>query len=464
MIGFTDTLLDHLQQLRSAPMSVATRQATQMFVGDSIAVAIAGAATPESRSLQLLWAGQGEPAATVWGSQLRAPRDAAAMLNAFAIHNQEFDCVHEPAVVHPMAVVLAALLTDCDARGRGDGEALLRAVVIAVESAALIGRCSRTPMRFFRPGMCGALGASAGLAFLRGLDETQTRHCMALACSQLSGTMQAHVEGLPTLALQIAWNARAALTAADLAGAGLTGPHDFLEGRFGYFALIEGEAPGSWDNEDALAAMAGATRAIEEVSHKPFPTGRAAHGALDMLAELITDEGVSADAMECIELRAPPLIHRLVGRPLIQPLTASYARLCLPWLLSTCLKRGSVGLGDFSAEALADPTRCAHAARIRLLPNDVDDPNALVPQHLRVQMRDGRVLERSRDAVLGAPALRLNPAQQQAKFAHCLDHAGAAFDPDARERLRGLLDSIESLSDLRPLCAATRPPGADAPQ
>ena len=38
----------------------------------------------------------------------RTSATAAAMVNAYQIHNSEFDCVHEQAVVHPMAVLLAA--------------------------------------------------------------------------------------------------------------------------------------------------------------------------------------------------------------------------------------------------------------------------------------------------------------------------------------------------------------------
>jgi 2-methylcitrate dehydratase PrpD len=46
---------------------------------------------------------------TVFGSGERLPLLHAAMLNAYQIHNQELDCVHEKAVVHPMAAMLPAL-------------------------------------------------------------------------------------------------------------------------------------------------------------------------------------------------------------------------------------------------------------------------------------------------------------------------------------------------------------------
>ena len=51
--------------------------------------------------------------------------------------------------------------------------------------------------------------------------------------------MQAHVEASIALPLQIGRAAQAAVQAVGLVRAGLKGPHDVLEGQFGYSALIE---------------------------------------------------------------------------------------------------------------------------------------------------------------------------------------------------------------------------------
>lgn len=452
----TEPLLAHIDALRGAALTANARDAALCFVRDSLGVALSGACIDLSRRLQTLWCGEGSSAASVWGTMRRCSRDQAAMLNAFAIHNQEFDCVHEPAVVHPMAVVLASLLTEADALGGVSGDALLRAVVISIDVAAAVGVCARAPMRFFRPAMCGALGAAAGIAVLREFDPQRLQKTLGLAYSQLSGTMQAHVEGLPTLALQIAFNARAALTAADLAGAGLDGPRDWLEGSFGYFSLIDGEH----DIDPGLQLIRSATRAIEQISHKPFPTGRAAHGTLDVLTELLRSGELHADDVDRITLRAPPLICRLIGRPLRSSMGASYARLCLPYLASTCLVRAGVGLDDFSPAALTDARRAAYADRITIDSNGVADENALAPQIVVIRLRSGATLERTREAILGAPALPLSPAQQSAKFSHCLNHADPGFDSGARDTFDRALQSLPEMADVRELVATLRPPAS----
>jgi 2-methylcitrate dehydratase PrpD len=110
-----------------------------------------------------------------------------------------------------------------------------------------------------------------------------TRHQMAdvlgLAYSFACGTMQAHVEASITLPLQIGNAARSAISAVDLIRAGMNGPHDVLEGPFGYSALIEPLELSRYTGD------LGKVWRISEVSIKPFPSGRASHGALGALQD-----------------------------------------------------------------------------------------------------------------------------------------------------------------------------------
>ena len=452
MPRLTEALVAHAADLRYEDLSPATIAAAKTFIMDGVAVGIAGSGpqVPLNKvvrdSAQTLGSGSGNDA-RVWVTGERLHASSAAMVNGFQIHNQEFDCVHMPAVVHPMAVVLSSLVTAAEQMGGVDGKRLITAVVIAVDVATLIGISGRAPMRFFRPAMCGALGAVAGIAHLYEADEATVHRALGLTYSHLSGTMQAHVEGSPTLALQIAFNARAAITAWTLANHGFPAPSDWLEGQFGYFNLIEG----AFDTRPALAALAAGDAQIEQVSHKVFPTGGAAHACLDMLRELREREGLRIGDIERIELRAPPLVRRLVSRPYKADMQTSYARLCLPYLTGTMLIEGRVGLDAYSAEALADPVRAEFASRLHVVPNDCEDPNALVPQSLVVTTTDGRELHNHRDAALGSPERPLDRNQQLDKFHHCLDHAARPFPPARRTELLTLLDQMEALDDVRRL-------------
>src|ERR687891_647213 len=102
------------------------------------------------------------------GGALPAP--AAAMCNGFQIHNSEYDCVHEAAVVHPMAVLLAATMAHAERAGGVSGRDLLSAIALGVDVAAGLGVASKAPLRFFRPATAGALAATAAIGRLRGFD------------------------------------------------------------------------------------------------------------------------------------------------------------------------------------------------------------------------------------------------------------------------------------------------------
>lgn len=454
-MSLTDALLQHAVTLRFDRLGAEAVAASKVFLMDSLAVGISGSGTqvPLTAAVRASAASYGSGnAARAWVTGEPLPAASAAMVNGWQIHCQEFDCVHMPAVVHPMAVIASALIAaaeDKANRGLGmvDGRTLISALNVAVDVATLLGISGRAPMRFFRPAMCGALGATAGIAHLYAADPASVRNALGLTYSHLSGTMQAHVEGSPTLALQIALNSRAALSCWELARNGFPAPQDMLEGPFGYLPLIEGQ----FDTGPSLAKLAAGEAQMLSVSHKVFPTGGAAHAAQDMLMELRSAHGLTLDNVASIELLAPPLVHRLVGRPYAAGMQTSYARLCLPFLLGTVLLDGKVGLSAYAPDKLADPRLAAFAPAVQLLPNDCSDPNALVPQSLRVTLRDGRVLHNHRDAAIGSPQRPLSRDQQLEKFHHCLDHAAREFDAQHRSTLISHIDHLEDIADVRTL-------------
>jgi aconitate decarboxylase len=443
-----ELLITHLEAHRD-PVSVpvGARNAAKKFLFDSLGVALAGTAVPQSEVLlaQVRTWGQGRDA-RVWGSDEYLPAPSAALINAFNIHNQEFDCVHERAVVHPMAVILAAMWAYAERLGNVSGPRFLAALALSVDVATVVGMCARKPIRFFRPAQCGCLGATAGMAVLGGFSANQMRDAFGIAYSQLAGTMQAHIEGTPTLALQVGFAARAAVCAVDLASAGFRGPHQVLDGKHGYFALFEEGAV----TEPAFLEL-GKVWQIERVSHKPFPTGRAAHGGIAGVRALVAKHGFIADDVAAIILAAPPLIRQLVDRPVRADMNVSYARLCLPFLVATTLLEGTVGLDAYKVIASNSPIGAefgAIAGRVTLVADSNTDVNALAPQHLTVKLKDGRVFEHAMPYVFGAPEAPMSPADQHTKFVDCCRHAKTPLNAGAMTRLADAVNKIENASDI----------------
>jgi len=346
------------------------------------------------------------------GTAERLPAPGAAFVNGYRIHCLEWDAVHEPAVVHAMSVVTAALGAAIDRKGGCDPEDALVALAIGVDVASGLGIAADSALSFFRPATAGVIGAALAVARI---DGAPLEHALGLAYSSAAGTMQAHVEGSITLPFQIANAARAAVTASDLAKAGFTAPLDPLEGPFGYFKLIDQGDLSRYTRD------LGQIWRIAEISTKPFPSGRASHAALGAL------QALAGQSVERIELACPPLIHRLVGRPYKPDMTPAYARLCLPFLAALMLTDGRIDPRRFTAENFADPALAALAGKVALVADGNADPNALFPQELRVTA-GGTTQIIAVPHTLGSPDAPLSPDQTQAKLDFARELAPAGHD------------------------------------
>lgn len=396
------------------------RAAALMLLGDTLAMGAAGSTAPGADGVLAAAQGWGAGAAVqVLGRAVRLPAAAAAYANGFQIHCLEWDAVHEPAVVHAMSVVTAALHAACHARGGVGREDALAALVVGVDIACMLGLAATTPLKFFRPATAGLIGAALAVARVAGLPPERFGDVLGLAHAQCAGTMQAHVEGSIALPLQVAAAARAAITAVDLVAAGLTGPQDALMGPFGYFPLFEDGDP------SVLVAQLGSRWLVPEISIKPWPSGRASHATLAAL------EGLCAADVRAIAADVPPLIARLVGRPWVEGMSPAYARLCLPFLVALMLTDGRIDPRRFTSANFDDPGLRALGARLSVSVDGNPDLNALGPQRFRITLADGSVRDVLVPATLGSPANPLTAAAHDDKLAFAASLAAVPGTVDA---------------------------------
>ncbi|MEM1232090.1 MAG: MmgE/PrpD family protein, partial [Pseudomonadota bacterium] len=172
----------------------------------------------------------------------------------------------------------------------------------------------------------------------------------------------------------------------------------------------------------------------------PFPSGRATHGGLEAVQRLMA-QGLTAENAEALTLSAPPLIHQLVIRPVTDTMNVNYARLCFPYVAAVMLRRGTVGLDDFTEAALRDPLTLALAQRVTAVVQDGAAPNAFTPQTLSAQTQSGETLATTIDDLLGAPAHPLGREMALAKARACLQARYA----DGEQRLAQLVERIDAL-------------------
>jgi len=433
---------------RELPESV--RASTKIFLLDTLAAGVAGVHATYAAEVLATEAAGSVGSARVFGrAQTLAPR-AAAFVNAYQIHAQEFDCVHEPAVLHPFSAVTGALVAECSARGPVRGESFGAAVVAGVDIAVSLGLAARSPLKFFRPATAGAFGATAAVARVRGLSQAQTVAAFGHALAFVSGTMQAHLEGTPGLALQVGAAARNAIAAADLAEAGVPGAASSIEGPFGYLPLFE-----TLHDLPPVLAELGRSFAVTGLSIKPFPTGRAGHGGIGAVQALMRGHGLAAADIAAMRYEAPSLIARLVGRRPHDGMRVAYARLCLPYLAARTVYYGTAGLDAFSPEALAEARVLDLAERITVTVDDNPDVAAFTPACLHATLHDGRVLQVPVPALLGSPAAPLDEAARLEKIRACLAFGGLSV---AAETWAARIEGLDDAADVGDLIAMTCPP------
>ncbi len=442
-----DRFVRHVVDTRHEAIPPPARAATRRLLLDTLGVGVAGSAGPwvreliESQALSL--AGD---QAHVWVHGDRLSAAGAAMVNGTLIHNSEFDCVHEQAVVHAMTLPTAVALAWAEREGEVSGATLVDALTLGVDVACHLGVACREGLRFFRPATAGALGGVAAIGRIAGFDADTLLNAFGTVHAQLSGTMQAHTEGSSLLGMQIGFNARNAVIACDMAARGLVAPHAVLEGPFGYYALFEGA-----HDLPAVLSQLGKVWRVTEIAHKPFPSGRATHGVVDGCLTLMRAQGFVAQDIERVRARVPPLVHRLVGRPVTAAMNPNTARLCASYVAACALLRGDVTLEDFRTPALAQADTLALARRIAIEADANPDPNALTPVVVEIALKDGRRVETRLDVVVGNPRRPLSREAELEKLQRNFASAARPMPRAKAERLTARVDDLERIGDVREL-------------
>ena len=446
-------ICEMILRTRFADLPPRAVERAKTFILDTLGVGLAGSTAPRIAELIATvrsWGGGDE--ARVWSHGTRLPALSAAVINAYQIHALEFDCVHEPAVVHPMATLFSAVLAQTErraAQGRPvSGEQLIVAVALGVETAAVIGASAKSAMRFFRPATAGGFGVVAALGKLESLDQETLLNAFGILYAQTSGTLQAHVEGSMALGLQVGFNARAGMAAIDLAKAGFNGPKDNLTGQYGFFNLFEAEhdlAPW-W-------AKLGREWQITRLAHKPFPSGRLTHAAIDALQRARRERDFAADDIVSIECWIPPLAYRLCGRPDIPDPASNYAKLCIPFVTGVEAVQRAVTPQAFWGAALRDAAVHAVAARVTVQQDANPDQNALWPQRFAIRLRDGWSWDQVIEHAIGHPQNPLSHEAHLAKFRSCVGLAQPGLPAGRADELISAVDRLERSSDATSIAA-----------
>ncbi len=423
---------------------------------DALGLALVGAGSPACRIVRghVAELGVAQRSATVLGTAERTAPRFAALINAAAMHAENFDDTAPQASparnggIHATAAILSAALALAEARA-SSGPAFATAFHAGNEVACRLSHAIAArhyDAGFHDTATLNAFGAAVAASLLSGLDTVGIAHALAFAASAAGGVR--HNFGSMVEILHPGFAAETGILAADFAARGLGGGNDALGGRAGYFEASAGGL------ESAISLGAPWVFVSPGVSIKPFPSGALTHPAMTGLLAIRRERGLSAEDVAAMEVRTNPRIRDTLAHH--DPGTVMQARFSMEFCLAVALVEGRAGLAEFTEAALTRPDIRAVMERITFGVFDSPGPGFTnMTTLLDIVLRDGSTVSRRIDWARGAAQAPMPFEEVAEKVRSCAAHAGW---PEVRvtaliEAVAGL-ESLEDVGTLARLAAA----------
>src|SRR5690606_37255072 len=265
--------------------------------------------------------------------------------------------------LHPSAPVVPAALAAAEMTG-ADGATTLAAIVAGYEICCRLGLALDPTAHYargFHPtATAGTFGAAAAAGRLLGLDAAGMQAAFGIAGSQAAGSLQFLANGAWNKRYQVGAAAMNGLAAAVLAAEGFRGAIAAIEGKHGFLA-------GYSDGADPARAVTdlGQDHETLRIGLKPYPSCRYTHAALDGLLAIRREHGLTADAVEAVEIGLHPNGITLTAEPeeaKRRPRGVVEGQFSMHFTAAMALDQGSFGWDDY--RRLADPALDALADRI----------------------------------------------------------------------------------------------------
>lgn len=415
---------------------------------DTLAAILSG--VPEAvsqKAIALATDGQKGPA-SILGHRQKTTIPGAAFANGTMAHACDYDDSSWTMWGHPTAPVLPAVLAVVDAHDLSGRDFLVAlAVGLEVEKTLGIGcQPEHYLTGWHATASLGVFGAAAGAAKALGLDHEALQMTLGIAVSRAaalrinSGTM--------TKPLHVGFAARDGAEAALLAQKGATANPRALEGPQGFFDCYSPKH----GSVDAIAETLGNPFEVVDpgLSPKLYPCCSETHSAVDAILELRARHGLTPDIVKRIRVGITPAARgNLVYSNPRTPLEAKFSQ---EYTAAAALVHGRLGMREFDADVVAD-------ARVRELIERIevsvwpelsgqDSVTFSSPAIVRIELTDGRTVEKHVREMRGHPKNPLQPADIEAKFIECGDRALPKAKVRSAMRKIKSLEKVEKVRDL----------------
>ncbi len=438
-------------------------EAVKTNILDTLSCGLAGSSADAIREVADLaceWGGAPQARILVLGTQV--PAQHAAWVNGSMCHARDYDDTHDGAILHAGITAVPAAIAAAQLRGGLAGADLVAAVAAGLEVTCRLGKAIQLDVMqsgFIYTAVLGYFGATAAAGRALGLNPQQMRDAFGIVYSSVAGNLQATRDASLMKRLLPGFAAQAALVAVQMARRGIQGVQGVFEGDYGFFRVyVRGQA-------DADIARRGLGRSFEllNLSYKPYPSCRNTHAAVDAILQLRAQHPCPASEIAAIRVGVTGPAYQMVCVPEAvrrAPATVVQAQFSIPYAVAAAWIDGMLRLGHFSEAALQRTEVRELAARVHPHVDaqiDAAWSRSISPAHVRIELRNGRVLEARVDLPRGHPDNPMSKAEFAAKAADCAGVAVRPLAPDTADRLSAAVAGLDASAGIDELLGAVAP-------
>jgi 2-methylcitrate dehydratase PrpD len=359
----------------------------------------------------------------------------AALANGAMAHAFELDGSTKPSVgVHPCATIFPAALAVAQERGFS-GRELITAFVAATEVVLRIGSAthhSNEIRGFHAPGTTGPFGASVVVGRMFGFDTAKMTNVLGIAASLACGLVQFSRSGTGGMVKRMHFGRanESGVMAANLADRGFDGPHDIIEGEFGFLRVF--------CNDFELAQLTkglGETFLSMTIYMKRYACHGAAQGQLMALEELQAEHKFTAADVETIDVEGH---HEMWDRHnILEPKDPMIAQYSVPFAIALAFFRNPKDPRSFDQSAINDRNITDMCKRVKL--HKEEGAGHMTPgASVTLKLKDGRVLTKRVVYFKGTPQNPANRDDVHEKFSLLTRHCDKGKMDEIFDRLQNI--------------------------
>jgi len=394
----------------------------------------------------------GNPQSQIWGTSLRTSAQLATLANSTLGHALDFDDTSHSYIGHASVSVLPAVVAAGELVNASGADVVL-AFIVGTEVACKLGAMV-TPQLYsdgwHSTSVIGAFGASAGVAKVLGLTETQASHALGIVTTQSSGIKGNF--GTSAKPYQVGRSAENGVAAALLAQKGLRSDADIFEKEFGFLHTFK-------LNRNAVPERLGNPFDIDQPGFylKEFPTCSSTHPALNAVITLIHKHGIDPLNLRSVDCASTPLVVDSLSYS--NPQNVDQARFSLQFCLARALlNRGALTPSDFCPENLNDPATRRLMDKIHLRRSDTlakkgyapsDGPEAAI---VEISMKDDRQYQMQLAFADWRPDKMPSWETLAAKFRDC---GSRVMEPRRIDHIAERIRNLEKVKKIREITALT---------